>query len=94
MSSQGEYLSQLQQLNGADMMNDQTYREAHKPYRWAGLLQEAVIAYCDGLPYTVGLSDREDIATDLINEKVEQNGLTAEEGGVYLSYWRRVYGAK
>lgn len=78
--------------NGADMMGDAAYYEAQRPYVWARWLDDAVSHYCEGIPYTVSPTDRADIATDLVNEKVEENGLTIEEGQVYLGYWSRIYG--
>jgi hypothetical protein len=71
---------------------DNAYEERLRPYIWARWLDDAVSEYCATSDYTVGNVERGDIAEDLVNEKIEQNGLTADEGQLFLGYWRRAYG--
>ena len=71
---------------------DEHYYEAQKPYRWALWLNYAVNEYCSTFDYTVGAVERGDIARDIINDKLEQNGLTPDEAQTCIQYWYRVYG--
>jgi hypothetical protein len=73
---------------------DNAYEERLRPYRWARWLNDAVIEYCSTSDYNIGSTERGDIAEDLVNQKIEANGLTTEEGQLFLAYWRRAYNAK
>lgn len=72
--------------------NDNAYTQMTMPYMIAVNLQAEVARYCSTSDYTLGESERHDIAMDIVNEWSEQNAFdpmdVAFEG---LNHWRRMY---
>lgn len=66
--------------------------DASRPYRWATWLNDAVVEYCSMSDYTLSTQERDDIATDIINQTIERNGVDAAQGYEYLHHWRSIYG--
>lgn len=67
--------------------------QAIAPYRWANYLEDAVVEYCSTIDYTVGQVERDDIAQDIINQRIEENAFDSAQVALdALNHWRVTYG--
>ena len=63
------------------------------PYRWAAYLNSLVIEQVQMWDYTVSVTDREDMATDIIDNLVNQNAFDPPSLAFdALVVWRSIYG--
>lgn len=94
MSEQEQFLTQIQQLNGADLLGEQFYHDAQRPYRLAVDLNALLVRYCSESAYTTTPLEREAIMEDLVNEQMNDGTMTPEDAQTARQYWFRIYGRR
>lgn len=94
MNEQEQFLTQVQQLNGADLLGEQFYHDAQRPYRLAVDLNALLVHHCSESAYTVTPMEREAMLEDLVIEQQNEGTLSPDDAQTARQYWFRIYGRR